>query len=277
MAVQSPQRSDVGTFGVLSRATDALASDPRILLVGIVVVVLGFVPVASSLATPVVGGLALVLTHRVFVGHDATDRTYGSRAVSAVGATILVAIAIGAVVVATALLALLAAVVWLLHPVVGVVLVTGVVLAMIAPTLYVVLRLQLALPAVFIDGERAMDAVKGSWDRTEGNVGTVFGVELVVAILSGLATLVLVVTFGSAFPGPSEAVNTALNVGGNQRLVAESATVIRYTVVGSSTVSTTIPNPNFVLGYSLVLGLFSALGFSARAVMYQAFDRLPAR
>ncbi|WP_435348143.1 hypothetical protein [Haloarchaeobius sp. HRN-SO-5] len=279
MAVQSPPRSPVTTRRVLSRATDALASDPRILLVGIAVVLLGFVPVAASLATPVVGGFALVLTHRAFAGHEATDRSYRSRVVSGVGATVLVVVAVVtlvALVATTSLLAVAVGAVTVVKPTVGGFLAAGVVLLLLAPILYVALRLQLALPAVFIDGERAVDAIAGSWDRTEGNVATVFGVELVVAVLSGVATLALVAAFGSAFPGTSETANTFVNVFGDDRLVTRSTMVVRYTVVGSSTVSTTIPNPDFLLGYSLVLGLFNALGFSARAVMYEAFERVPA-
>jgi hypothetical protein len=270
MAVEPARTSDVGTVGVLSRAADALSADPRILLAGVAVVALGFVPYVSNVTTPVVGGLAVVLTHQALVGTPATDRSYLRRALSAIGATVIVAIIAVSVVLAGFIVVGIVALVGFVFPPLLVLAVLVGIVGIVLPVLYVALRLHLALPAAFIDGETATDAVRQSWDRAGGNVVTVLGVQAVTGLLSALAALLIAYAFGIPFPG-------AIETGGalsaeNRELVSRSAMVLRYTAVGSSTVSATIPGPEFLLGYSVVGGLFTALNYSSQAVMYQVFD-----
>jgi hypothetical protein len=272
MAAEPARTSDVGTVGVLSRAADALSADPRILLAGVAVVALGFVPYVSNVASPVVGGLAVVLTHQALVGTPATDRSYLRRTLSAIGATVIVAIIAVSVVLAGFMIVGVVALVGFVFPPLLVLAVLVGIVGIVLPVLYVALRLHLALPAAFIDGETATDAVRRSWDRAGGNVVTVLGVQLVTGLLSALAALLIAYAFGIPFPGAIETGGAFSFSAENRELISQSAMVLRYTAVGSSTVSATIPGPEFLLGYSVVGGLFTALNYSSQAVMYQVFD-----
>lgn len=272
MAVEPARPSDVGTVGVLSRAADALSADPRILLAGVAVVGLGFVPYVSNVASPVVGGLAVVLTHQALVGAPATDRSYLRRTLSAIGATVVVAIIAVSIVLAGFMIVGTVALVGFVFPPLLVLAVLVGIVGIVLPVLYVALRLHLALPAAFIDGETATDAVRQSWERAGGNVVTVLGVQLVTGVLSALAALLIAYAFGIPFPGTIESGGVLSFSAENRELVSQSAMVLRYTAVGSSTVSATIPSPEFLFGYSVVGGLFTALNYSSQAVMYREFD-----
>lgn len=272
MAVEPARTSDVGTVGVLSRAADALSADPRILLAGVAVVALGFVPYVSNVASPIVGGLAVVLTHRALVDTPVTDRSYLRRILSAIGATVIVAIIAVSVVLAGFMVVGVVALAGFVFPPLLVLAVVAGVVAIVLPVLYVALRLHLALPAAFIDGETATDAVRRSWERAGGNVLTVFGVQLVTGLLSAVAALVIAYAFGVPFGGTIETGSAFSFSAENRALVSQSAWVLRYTTVGSSTVSATIPSPEFLLGYSIVGGIFTALNYSSQAVMYRLFD-----
>lgn len=272
MAVEPARTSDVGTVGVLSRSADALSADPRILLAGVAVVALGFVPYLSNVTTPVVGGLAVVLTHQALVGTPTTDRSYPRRTLSAVGASVIVAVIAVSVILAGFMVVGVVALVGVVFQPLLVVAAVVAVVAIALPVVYIALRLHLALPAAFIDGETATDAVRRSWERAGGNVRTVLGVQLVTGLLSMLAAFLIAYAFGVPFPGPVENGSAISVTADNEQLVSQSATVLRYTTVGSSTVSATIPGPEFLLGYSIVGGLFTALNYSSQAVMYRVFD-----
>lgn len=271
MAVEPARTSDVGTVGVLSRAADAVSADPRILLAGVAVVALGFVPYVSNLTTPVIGGLAVVLTHQALVGAPATERPFLRRAVSAVGATILVAVVAGSVALGGALFVGLIAVFGVLVPPLLVLAVLVGLVGVVLPVIYVALRLHLALPAAFVGDETAVDAVKRSWSLAGGNVATVFGVQVVTGLLSAVAALAIAYAFGVPFAGSIESGGALSFSAQNREFVSRSVMVLRYTAVGSSTVSATLPSPEFLLGYSVVGGLFTALNYSAQTVMYRVF------
>ncbi|WP_256295847.1 hypothetical protein [Haloarchaeobius salinus] len=272
MAVESARTSDVGTVGVLSRAADALSADPRILLAGVAVVALGFVPYVSNVTTPVVGGLAVVLTHQALVDTPVTDRSYLRRTLSAIGATVIIAIIAVSVVLAGFMVVGVVALVGFVFPPLLVLAVLVGIVGVILPVLYVALRLHLALPAAFIDGETATDAVRQSWERAGGNVVTVLGVQIVTGLLSAVGALLIAYAFGIPFPGTVETGSVFGSSAESRELVSQSAMVLRYTAVGSSTVSATIPSPEFLLGYSVVGGLFTALNYSSQAVMYRVFE-----
>ncbi|WP_440990379.1 hypothetical protein [Haloarchaeobius baliensis] len=272
MAAEPARTTDVGTVGVLSRAADALSADPRILLAGVAVVALGFVPYVSNVTTPLIGGLAVVLTHQALAGAPATDRSYLRRTLSAIGATIVVAIIAVSIVLAGFMLVGIVAVAGFVFPPLLVLAVLVGVVGVVIPVLYVALRLHLAFPAAFLDGETATDAVRRSWDRAGGNVWTVFGVQLVTGLLSAVGAFLIAYAFGIPFPGTVETGSVFGSSAESRELVSQSAMVLRYTAVGSSTVSATIPGPEFLLGYSIVGGLFTALNYSSQAVMYRLFD-----
>jgi hypothetical protein len=136
---------------------------------------------------PTLGALSLVgaaaETGDELATHGIVRRVF-DRAIEVIGAFVLTILVLAAAPIAVAVIALLAGLV--AGPEAGIAAMLFMILLLLGPTVYVFVRLSLAVPVVVQEGLGPVQALRRSWDLVGGSWWWVFGVMVVVGIIGGI-------------------------------------------------------------------------------------------
>lgn len=214
-STESTVGRNLGVNGILTQGLSAVTSDPRISVVQFLSSFISLLPLVGDVLSLALRGWGTEFADRT-LGHGRPARSFGGRFVSAIGVSIVSTLAV----------------------------VLGLLL-FIFPGIYLALKFSLAIPAVWIGDQRALDAISESWSRTSGRLGTIFVVGLV---LGAVMLLVLLPAFLAFVPFHSPEAVQQMN---QQPLYVASAPLFTVSIVLSVTIG--------------------AVGTACQAVMYRSF------
>lgn len=161
----STVQPDMDAGRILNRAISIARDDVRISGVLLVATFLSSIPLVGWLLQSALSGLGLEFADET-VGNSRAEESIVIRLILSIISMIVVFVAVG----------------------------FGFVL-LIIPGIYLALKFSLVLPAIWLDDIGPIEALSESWNRTDGNLGTILGVELVLFFISAVAVFAAFIVF----------------------------------------------------------------------------------
>lgn len=207
MATSSPSVvPNMGVFDIISTAFDVVKNDLRIPGLQVIVGALSLIPLLGPLLSVAVTGIAMQFADET-IGSSPPQNSIGIRLLYSILTWIVVVILIS----------------------IGLV-------VFILPGIYLAFKFYLAIPAIWLGDEGPLEALSDSWERTDGNLLTIFGVGVVFFLITMVLFIpLMMVALGGA------AVSSAAEAGGAGILLASpiliAGTIAIAITIGSVSVA----------------------------------------